>query len=272
MSATQNQVWIGGLADGCNEEMLQGVFGPYGAITWCKVTPAKPGKKPSALVQFADPTDAAWFCENLNGNIPEGLTEPIQVMFSKNQGPAQGKGKGEAKGGGKDNGKGYGKVDAKGGKAAGWSPYDGGAKGDAKGGAKDSGKSGGKGGIKGLLKSATKGGFIPDNPKPDENCVYIKGLPNDTTDRDLYELFAPFGAIPPRGVLAQQKEGACTGVGFVDFVEQTATLHAIQVLNGMPTPDGDALFLKQKNPRGSGKGKGEGKDKGKDKGKGKGKW
>merc|ERR1719160_2104112 len=86
--------------------MVQAVFGAYGQIKWCKALPSTmPGKKSAALVQFDNPLDAQWFCENLNGNIPEGLSEPVQVKFSAP--PGSGKGKGKDKG--KDKG-GFGKA------------------------------------------------------------------------------------------------------------------------------------------------------------------
>merc|ERR1712203_1008949 len=75
--------------------------------------------------------------------------------------------------------------------------------GDGKG--KDSkGKDGkdkgvGKGSMKGILKGAIKTGITPWGERPDENCLYIKGLPDDCTDRDLYELCAPSAPSSRRG-------------------------------------------------------------------------
>lgn len=57
--------------------------------------------------------------------------------------------------------------------------------------------------------------------------VFIKNLPSDTTDCDLYKLFAPFGAISPSGVKAMvNADGSCKGIGFVDFMDPS---HAAQV-------------------------------------------
>merc|ERR1719461_720732 len=69
------------------------------------------------------------------------------------------------------------------------------------------------------MNTVVKSGVLPGSGKrPDEQCVYVKNLPPDTTDQCLYELFCPFGAIAPRGVKAMLKEdGTCNSVGFVDF-------------------------------------------------------
>merc|ERR1712072_167903 len=114
-------------------------------------------------------------------------------------------------------------------------------------------------GMKGLLKGAIKGGITPWGERPNENCLYIKFLPSDCTDKDLYDLCAPFGAIPPQGVLAQQRDGVCTGIGFVDFVDQTAAWSAMEALNGFTSPSGEALQVTQKQASSGGKGKGKSK-------------
>merc|ERR1711879_314658 len=76
------------------------------------------GKGDAALIQCADASEAQWVVENLSGNIPEGLTEPITVTYKKDK--PKGKGKGKSKGFAGEGFKGKGFVDAGGyGKAAG---------------------------------------------------------------------------------------------------------------------------------------------------------
>merc|ERR1712194_669112 len=59
------------------------------------------------------------------------------------------------------------------------------------------------------------------NQRSDAQQVQIRNLPGDCTDYDLYKLLCPFGALAPRGVKAMlTPEGMCTGVGWVDFVEE----------------------------------------------------
>lgn len=256
MAAPCNQVYVADLPDGVDDLQVGNIFGSYGEIVWCKGIPAKmPGKKNAALIEFSTIEEATWFCENLNGNIPEGLTSPIQVHYSVSKeksekgkggkdksgkvGKDAGKGWGKSKAwdGGKNGKGGYGKADV--GKAGGYqmaspyvapaAPYGAPAGKSGKGG-KDA--KGGKGGMKGLLKGAIKSGITPWGERPTENQMYVKGLPDDCTDRDLYDLCAPFGAIPPKGVKASQRDGVCTGVGFVDFIETSACVAAIEALNG----------------------------------------
>jgi hypothetical protein len=46
------------------------------------------------MLRFASVDEAKWLVENLNGNIPEGLTEAIQVRFANAPGAGKG-GKGK---------------------------------------------------------------------------------------------------------------------------------------------------------------------------------
>merc|ERR1712048_1139200 len=85
--------------------------------------------------------------------------------------------------------------------------------------------------------------------KPPENSLYVKGLPYNTTDLDLYRIFSPFGAIPVRGVKANIKQdGLCSGVGWVDYLEPHAADAAMSTLNGAVLPDGVALIVQRKKP------------------------
>merc|ERR1719410_3135610 len=100
--------------------MLKQVFSEYGTVTWSRVfdSGGKPNK--AAIVEFADIEEAKWCVENLDGNIPEGLSTPIKVMFKR-----QGGGKGY-NGGGKGGGSGfpsYGKASVGGGSSFVSSPY-----------------------------------------------------------------------------------------------------------------------------------------------------
>merc|ERR1712039_973335 len=83
------------------------------------------------------------------------------------------------------------------------------------------------------------------------HALYIAGLPMDTQNVDLYRLFAPFGAICPRGVHAMRAEdGSCKGIAFVNFVDEESARLAIATYNGVTMPDGTALkvSLKQAKP------------------------
>lgn len=253
--AVSDNLWIGDLPSDATEDLVSQVFGAYGGVVACKViAPKTDGAPAAALVRFGSTAEAQWVQENLNGNIAEGLEKPIVVSYSRNQ-PGAGKMGGKS-GGGKGGG-------ANAGAAGAWgysrpSPYPG--KGPY-GYEASWGKGGGKGGgapfdFPTLIKGLIKGGQIPGvGTRPDEHCVYIKNLPTDTTDFNLYELFAPFGPIAPQGVKAMLKEdGTCNSVGFVDFQDAASATAAVTSLHGTQLPDGNILHLNLKRPRKGGKG------------------
>mmetsp|Transcript_128960 Transcript_128960/g.223758 ORF Transcript_128960/g.223758 Transcript_128960/m.223758 type:complete len:273 (+) Transcript_128960:47-865(+) len=267
---SEDQVWIGDLPAEFTDEHVKATFTQYGAIAWLKTNrPKQAGQNASALVQFSTVEDAQWVVENLNGNIPEGLTEPVQVKISLSKESSKGGKGGKSGKGGKESGKStwnssnggnnYGKAGGKGsaGKgssAAASAPY------AAPSAPVSDGKGAkGKGAVtpmQAIINGALKAGLLPAlDYRPDENCVYVTGLTPDCTDRDLYELFAPFGAIQARGIKASQKGGVCSGIGWIDFTDNASTMMAIQSLNGFDNGQGGTLMLKQKNSGGK-KGKG----------------
>lgn len=289
MAAPGDNIWVGDLPPECDEASLQAAFGGYGSIVSCRVIPPKSeGRNAAALVRFENAQDAQWVVENLNGNIPEGFEAPVIVQFSKNS-PGSGKG-GKGEGGGSIS-PGYAKGPPAGGKGGGYTPrsapyggsgggYAAAANGYGKSGGgswsaapQDAGWGGGKGGGKsyskgggaagqwrGFLDTLQKGGLLPGSgTRPDDNCVYVKNLPADVSDLELYQLFSQFGAISHRGVTAMMNnDGSCHGVGFVDFQDSLSAAAAVEALNGQLLPDGTAIYLNLKRSK---KGKGEGKGK-----------
>lgn len=235
MSEADN-IYVADLPADVTDAMVNEVFGAYGQVVSCKALPPKTqGMKGAALVRFASIEEAQWVVANLNGNIAQGLTDPIQVKFAHS-------GKG-----------GYGKADSAGGFAGvGGGGFGNGAKGmPYSGGGGEGGKGKGKKGtscdIFTLLKGI--GPAIPGAGKvPDENQIYIRGLPSDTSDLELYKMFSPFGAIQQRGVKAMVgQDGLCTGVGFVDFVNAVVAQTAAATVNGTTMPDGGVLNVYIKN-------------------------
>merc|ERR1719217_354158 len=55
----------------------------------------------------------------------------------------------------------------------------------------------------------------------EESSIYIAGLPEDTTDLDLYKIFAVFGSIHINGVKTMRSEDGktCKGIGFVNYID-----------------------------------------------------
>merc|ERR1712039_986187 len=128
---------------------------------------------------------------------------------------------------------------------------------------KGKGKGKGKGGgIRDLKMSLQNSGALPGGKwANDENALFVGGLPSDTTWADLYEIFAPFGAIPSGGGKAMTDDfGSCKGIGFVNFTDQSVAQTAIMSLNGATMPDGTTLKVSTKQPsKGGDGGKGKGK-------------
>lgn len=77
------------------------------------------------------------------------------------------------------------------------------------------------------------------------NSVYVGGLPPDTTSHNLYEIFATFGAMPPRGAKIQPNAiGECAGFGYINFMERRCADMAVLALNGIQLPDGQQLEVR----------------------------
>eukprot|EP00408_Alexandrium_pacificum_P008423 CAMPEP_0171231890 /NCGR_PEP_ID=MMETSP0790-20130122/40128_1 /TAXON_ID=2925 /ORGANISM="Alexandrium catenella, Strain OF101" /LENGTH=140 /DNA_ID=CAMNT_0011698113 /DNA_START=63 /DNA_END=485 /DNA_ORIENTATION=+ len=128
-------IFIADLPTDMDDAQLAEVFSQYGTVAWSKMMPNKGKPSSAAIVEFATLDEATWVVENLNGNVAQGMTTPIQVHF-KRQNRGYGKDGKDGKGGsygksggfGKDGGygKSYGKGYEKGGKGKGYSPYGGG--------------------------------------------------------------------------------------------------------------------------------------------------
>ncbi|CAK0809119.1 unnamed protein product [Prorocentrum cordatum] len=249
-----NVLVISSLPSGIDEKMVKQVLGPYGGIRFLTMQP----HQRAARITFSDAGEAKWIRENLDGNIPEGLTEPVAVRYAPTAAaPRPAVTGGGGCGGGDGGGWGGGGKGGGGKGGGGYSPYGGGDWGGKCGGKGDLGGKGGGPGItvikQGLRWSLPGSGWQAGDPE-----LYIGGLPPDTTDGDLYEIFATFGAIPPRGVKAMlSPEGQCTGVGFVNFIKLEDAQRACEALNGTMLPNGQwmKVNLKRRVNKGEGKGK-----------------
>mmetsp|Transcript_87006 Transcript_87006/g.106705 ORF Transcript_87006/g.106705 Transcript_87006/m.106705 type:complete len:144 (-) Transcript_87006:125-556(-) len=100
-------LFVTGLPMNCTNEQAKGVFGQYGNVKSVTVMPVAAGKTAAAAFVIMETVDQAkWIVENLNGNIPGGLTAPVKVVLATPRDQWKGKGKGfgkmMGKGGGKD--------------------------------------------------------------------------------------------------------------------------------------------------------------------------
>eukprot|EP00408_Alexandrium_pacificum_P027799 CAMPEP_0171206070 /NCGR_PEP_ID=MMETSP0790-20130122/26873_1 /TAXON_ID=2925 /ORGANISM="Alexandrium catenella, Strain OF101" /LENGTH=262 /DNA_ID=CAMNT_0011671603 /DNA_START=27 /DNA_END=811 /DNA_ORIENTATION=- len=256
--APSNNVYVADLPPDVDEEWLKTTFSEYGTVAQCRAMAGKfPGQRGAALVRFATVDEAQWVVENLHGGTLQGFPHAIQVRYATNKASNKGQEKGGGGGSwgqdhddgwgdegggrppwregpasyGKAYGKGWGGKDRWEGPDA-WRgappqqhrlvPYEGG-KGSPKGG-KGRGPQGASCSscdidtfLGGLISAQALPGL---GRKPQDHCLYVKGLPFNTTDADLYRIFSPFGAIPPRGVKTNLlPDGSCSGVAWVDFCE-----------------------------------------------------
>eukprot|EP00408_Alexandrium_pacificum_P018880 CAMPEP_0171198810 /NCGR_PEP_ID=MMETSP0790-20130122/23139_1 /TAXON_ID=2925 /ORGANISM="Alexandrium catenella, Strain OF101" /LENGTH=210 /DNA_ID=CAMNT_0011664135 /DNA_START=96 /DNA_END=729 /DNA_ORIENTATION=+ len=129
--AENTNVFIADLPVDMDDAQLLEIFSQYGTVAWSKMMPSKGKPSQAGIVEFASIDEAKWVVENLNGNVAQGMSEPIQVNY-KRQNKGYGKdGKGGKSGGygkdggfgGKSCGKGYSNGYQKGGKGKGYSPY-----------------------------------------------------------------------------------------------------------------------------------------------------
>mmetsp|Transcript_3295 Transcript_3295/g.7784 ORF Transcript_3295/g.7784 Transcript_3295/m.7784 type:complete len:265 (+) Transcript_3295:95-889(+) len=249
-----DNLYIWQLPPNFEQDKVEELFSAYGTVLQARSMPG--AKSSGALVRFSSEAEATWIKDNLSGNIPEGIDTPIMVRYAdtpetraQRQGP-KGMGKAMEKAMGKAMGKGF---DPFFGAMKGFgfgprfSPY--GMKGGKKGG-KDDGVTSDL-----LVKGLWSSGALPGGPGFEAQVVevYVSGLPMDASDLTLYQIFAPFGAIGPKGVRAMcHPDGSCRGFGFVNYLEPQAAEAAIATLHGTQMPNGKTMNVSVKAPKGAG--------------------
>merc|ERR1719247_3647592 len=94
-----DNLYVKGLPPEVTEEFLKEIFGQYGLVNQLKVLPRDPSKSEVAsMIRMGSVEEAQWLVDNLNGNIPQGMTTPCTVKFA-NAGAKGGKGDMMGKGG-----------------------------------------------------------------------------------------------------------------------------------------------------------------------------
>ena len=77
-------------------EGVKQTFSQYGAVKESTVLPVKPGKDAAAAFVIMNTVeDATWIVENVNGNVPQGLMNQVQVVFATPREQRKGGGKGK---------------------------------------------------------------------------------------------------------------------------------------------------------------------------------
>mmetsp|Transcript_51581 Transcript_51581/g.95454 ORF Transcript_51581/g.95454 Transcript_51581/m.95454 type:complete len:340 (-) Transcript_51581:41-1060(-) len=281
-----DNLFVAGLPGNATLEDVQQLFGQYGTVVQAKVLdPNRTTGKVAALVRFPTTNEAVAVKTAVaqQANIPNGLTEPVQITFAfqktggagagwngSSPAPPSGGPWGMGKGGppsygGPMGGKsgppawGSGPSSSWGGGPPSWgSGFDkglekgsmiGAAPGGAAGG-KGWGKSTGASDIEQVVHGFEVSGGMPGGTAfaPEECQVYVSSLPPDCSEIHLFKIFASFGPIMPRGVkIMRHPDGSCKGFGFVNFIHAEAAQAATATVNGTVMPNGNSLTVKLKS-------------------------
>lgn len=86
------------------------------------------------------------------------------------------------------------------------------------------------------------------NDTPQSMNIYIGNLSYDSTDRDIEELFAPFGEVVKATIIQDRETGRSKGFGFVEMANDEAGHAAIEKLNGSTFLD-RSITVNEARPR-----------------------
>lgn len=78
--------------------------------------------------------------------------------------------------------------------------------------------------------------------------IFVGNLSGDTTEKQLENLFTPFGEIRSVKIITDNYTRRSKGFGFVEMPEQANAEKAIQELNNSPL-DGQSLTINEARPR-----------------------
>ena len=78
--------------------------------------------------------------------------------------------------------------------------------------------------------------------------LYVGGLSYNTTDKELEELFAEFGAVTSAQVIKDRDTGQSKGFGFVEMTEVKEAQEAIKNLNDKEV-SGRTIVVNQARPQ-----------------------
>lgn len=81
----KNNLFVAGLPPNTTEDRIKEIFGAYGQVIQCKVLPNNGKNDTASLVRMGTEEQARWLVDELNGNIPLGLTSPLTVRYAENR-------------------------------------------------------------------------------------------------------------------------------------------------------------------------------------------
>lgn len=249
-----DNLYIRGLPEGIDEPWLKEALTGLAPVVSVRVLPnPSPDGTCAALTRFQSATDAARVIELLNGQCPEWCTQRLMVKYATSKGSAP------ARGGG--GGGGYAQKMASGSSMEGFGEQlaalagaDGGFGGLGDASAVERLLTGGNGmelTAEFLVKMVNEAVVLPgaEGYQNNDATIYIAGLPGDTTDDHVYQLFSPLGAIFSVFVKRGGSGGDAWTIAFVNFVDPLSAQGAIAMYNGMEIPDGSVLKVKIKDAK-----------------------
>jgi len=243
-------IYVKGLPANMTAETVHATFAPYGSVVDCKVLvsmgQSDDGSGQSvAIVRMGSLSEANWLVENLNGNIPQGLSRPVMVSF-KGQRPDGAPHRYQPYGAAP-----YGAAPYGASPAVGYAPPSYGHPGSHMGYAAPDPANGAlmqqPHGLNGSARQGANDHLIPGLSETiacagTNSKLYIKNLPYNGDDLFLYRAFAPFGCV--LSVKALPKEGYV--IGFVQYATDAEAATAIAALNGKSLTDGTVLHVSVK--------------------------
>jgi len=248
--ARPDHVFVSNLPKDCEEETLKVAFSQYSTVKWMRLF--KTGTRVAALLQLGSADEASFVVESLNETvISDAIPTPITLSYSEGGGgPKKNLGKQIGSGGPSKAALGIGGSLRSSPYSNPLAPSFGGPGSGVAGGAVPMlrGGTGNSGSIADFKRVLMNENALPGGKwTNDDGALHVGGLPADTTDQDLYEIFATFGAIPSKGLRAMlNPDGTCTGVAFVNFVDPSAAASAISALDGRKLGNGRIIHVKPK--------------------------
>jgi len=90
--------------------------------------------------------------------------------------------------------------------------------------------------------------------------LYVGNLSFSSTENDIREMFAPYGAVETVSLVTDRDTGRSRGFGFVEMTNDKEAIAAIDALNGKDS-DGRPLTVNEARPKAERSG-GGGRDRG----------
>src|SRR6266567_7915863 len=84
--------------------------------------------------------------------------------------------------------------------------------------------------------------------------LYVGGLPYQTTEQDLLDLFGQVGPVTEASVITDRDTGRSKGFGFVEMSDEQAARSAIERLNGTSMGDRTITVNQARERQSSGRG------------------